>query len=64
MNLTVQAIDLIPGDEIIRWEGRPGINLYRGTVKNTVAVDQGVQVNYTDGGHVVSPEMTTVEIRR
>lgn len=58
-----KAIALEPGDHVHRIEGRPNINLYRGVVRNTVVVDNGLQVNYVGGMHVtLDDEDTLVEV--
>jgi hypothetical protein len=56
------AIELTDGDMIRRLESCPAINLYRGTVKNIVVVDRGVQINYVGGTYVIVPENEIVEV--
>lgn len=57
---TKLAINLQPGDRI---EGyKFPASLYAGTVKNTVVVDNGVQINLKPSGHYTVPEEQEIEV--
>lgn len=57
-----KAIELQPGDRVLAFDDRPNFNVYRGTVRNTVVVDRGLQINYDPSGTIVVPEDVLVKV--
>lgn len=56
----VKAIELRPGDKIEGCHFPP--SLYAGTVKSTVVVDRGVQINLEPSGYYTVPEDAPIEV--
>ena len=55
-----RAIDLQPGDVCVG----PSVDFTeRGTVKSTVVVDRGVQINWVGGMYTIRPEDYTLEVQ-
>lgn len=59
---TKTALELQPGDEIVD-SGEFPRSLYAGTVRNTVIVDKGVQINLAPSGHYTRPEDHTFSVK-
>lgn len=62
VTVTKRAIDLLPGDQIVKQGSCPN-SMYRGTVRNIVVVDAGVQINLVDGCYT-RPENEEFEVIR
>lgn len=58
-----KAIDLQPGDEVVRDPDSFPSTFYAGTVARTVVVDRGVQIVLKDGSHYARPENYLLETR-